>query len=200
MEGVQRIRQRILEDAREQANSIIAECQKQADEIIAQARKDAEKLKQSLIQKYTEQGEEVKKRTKSMAELEMRKEILAVKQKMVDAAFAQALGRMKGLQGQEYEKMLEGMLIRASQVGDEEIVLSPEDRKKFTPELLERVNKALKAAGKKGQLKLSSETRSMQGGFVLKGDGMEINNSFEAILRMARDEIEPQIVELLFGE
>jgi vacuolar-type H+-ATPase subunit E/Vma4 len=38
----------------------------------------------------------------------------------------------------------------------------------------------------------------MQGGFIVKTRGVEINNSFETLLRMERERIETEIADILF--
>ena len=37
-------------------------------------------------------------------------------------------------------------------------------------------------------MKISEETRNISGGFILKSGDIEVNNSFESIIRMYRDD------------
>ncbi len=50
------------------------------------------------------------------------------------------------------------------------------------------------------ELKLSDEDRGIQGGFIVKVDGVEINNSFETLLRMEREKVESEIADILFQQ
>lgn len=130
----------------------------------------------------------------------MRKEQLAVKQKMIDLAFEKTLERLNKLEGKEYEKMILNMMEKAVETGQEEIILSTNDRKKFKPELLATLNNRLSKKGIKAALKISNEARRIQGGFILKRRGVEVNGSFETLIRTEREEIESKVAAILFGE
>ena len=45
-----------------------------------------------------------------------------------------------------------------------------------------------------------SDAPDIKGGFILQSGGVEINNTFQALLEMQRDELEPEVASLLFGE
>jgi V/A-type H+-transporting ATPase subunit E len=200
MEGMEKIKERILEDARREADKIIRGAEKEAQNILDHAEKTARQRKKALYEKAQKDSQEARRKTLAMAELEMRKGLLAVKQKMVDTAFERALEKLRNLEGKDYENMIMGMMEKAVETGNEEIILSPNDLKKFKPEFLSTVNQRLSKKGIKSNLKIAEETRNIQGGFILKGKGVEVNNSFESIIRMERDEIESQVAAILFGE
>lgn len=200
MEGMEKIKERILEDARREADKIIRGAEKEAQNILDHAKKTARQRKKALYEKAQKDSQEARRKTLAMAELEMRKGLLAVKQKMVDTAFERALEKLRNLEGKDYENMIMGMMEKAVETGNEEIILSPNDLKKFKPEFLSTVNQRLSKKGIKSNLKIAEETRNIQGGFILKGKGVEVNNSFESIIRMERDEIESQVAAILFGE
>ena len=66
---------------------------------------------------------------------------------------------------------------------------------KLSDDFLEKLNKQ---TDKTLNLTFSEEKRNIEGGFILKGKGIENNNSFESLIRMERDNIETKIAELLF--
>jgi V/A-type H+-transporting ATPase subunit E len=200
MEGMEKIKERILEDARREADKIIRGAEKEAQNILDHAEKTARQRKKALYEKAQKDSQEARRKTLAMAELEMRKGLLAVKQKMVDTAFERTLEKLRNLEGKDYENMIMGMMEKAVETGNEEIILSPNDLKKFKPEFLSTVNQRLSKKGIKSNLKIAEETRNIRGGFILKGEGVEVNNSFESIIRMERDEIESQVAAILFGE
>ena len=90
------------------------------------------------------------------------------------------------------------MLVSSIETGDEEVLLSDSGKSKISGDFIEVVNRALVQAGKKGNVKLSDAAANIKGGFILKSQGTEINNSFEALLRMYRDDIEPKVAQILF--
>ena len=62
------------------------------------------------------------------------------------------------------------------------------------------MNNRLSKKGIKAALKISNEARRIQGGFILKRRGVEVNGSFETLIRTEREEIESKVAAILFGE
>jgi len=58
--------------------------------------------------------------------------------------------------------------------------------------------KKLADKGIKANIKISDEDMDISGGFILKFGDMEINNTFDALVRSQRDQYEPQVVQILF--
>jgi V/A-type H+-transporting ATPase subunit E len=193
MEGMERIRQSILDEAKAQADSIIKEAEQKAAEQTKEAARQAEALVAGRLDKAKVQADEAVRRMLSMAELEMKKEELKTKQQMIDKAFDMALERLKGLPKDQFADMVVSMLKRAGIGGDEEIIVSPADRAMFEGGLLNEINSRLGY-----RLKLSDEVRNIQGGFIINSRGIEINNSYETLLRMERERIETEIADILF--
>ena len=193
MEGMERIKDSILSEAKEQAEKIIKEADDRVKEMKGQAAKNAEEITKVRLHKAETEAREAAARKLSMEELELKKEILKAKQGFIDQAFEKALSRLKGLPEETYADMVVSILKDAKVTGEEEIVVSQRDREMFEKGLLKKINDRLGF-----EIKLSDETRSMQGGFIVKTRGVEINNSFETLLRMERERIETEIADILF--
>ena len=198
MAGVDNIKEKILQDADLKAKEILEKARLQANEIVEKAKQKAASRAKEISQKSVYDVSEKKRIINSIVELEMRKDVLAAKQKAIEEVFDKVLERMNNLEDSRYEKVIIDMLMASVESGEEEIVFSESGRKKLSSDFLNKLNKTLAAAGKKGNVKISDETRNISGGFILKGQGVEINNSFEAIIRLFRDEIEPKVAEIFF--
>lgn len=197
MEGIQRIKERILEGAQQEADKKIKDAEKKAQEILEKARKDAENRKKKLLEKAARDAEDIKAKMISMAELDMKKNLLATKQDMVDKAFRQALERLKNMDTEKYEEILTRMILKAVETGEEEIIFSKHDLRRLPKDFITKLNNLRE---RKLNLKLSRESRDIEGGFILKSRGVETNNSFESIMRMERDNIESRIAGILFED
>ena len=195
MEGMERIRESILAEAKAQAESIVKEAEDKVKEMEEQAEKRAGENTQNRLTRAEVEAEEAQKRMLSMAELDLKKQSLEVKQSLIDKAFDKALDRLKNLPEEKYAAMMVSILGNAGITGCEELIVPQKDRERFKKELLKKINDELGF-----ELKLSGETRNMQGGFIVKSNGVEINNSFETLLRMEREKIETQIAEILFQQ
>ena len=199
MAGAENLRERILEEARRQAQANIERAEKEAAQIIQAARQKAEDKSKSILEKAQREAEERRRRLISVAELEGRKQKLSTKQELIEEAFQKAVEKLNSLPDQRYREILTDMVISSVKSGDEEVIFSEKDRKRLGNKFIDNINKRLKGKGLKGDVKLSAETRDIDGGFILKKGNVEINNTFEALIRMRREELETEVVKVLFS-
>jgi V/A-type H+-transporting ATPase subunit E len=199
MSGADKLKEKIISEAAGQAEKVLTEAKQRAEEIVAGAQKQADVRKKFILEQAQLQAEERRRRARTIAELDARKALLGAKEELIEDTFRQALARLTALQTADSREILLPMLLAAAQSGREEIVVSAKGRELFAPEFIAAVNKALEEQGKQGGLIMSAETREIQGGFILRSGEVEINNSFESILRMQRDQLEPEVAAALFG-
>jgi len=199
MNGMDKITERILDDARQEAERILEDAQRRAEAIKKESESKAAAVRERLIREYETKASELKGRMISVAQLDMRKKVLEVKQEMIDKAFERCLANIMEMPPKEYRKLMEELLIASVQRGDEEVVFSRLDDSRLGNDFLSGVNGRLTAMGRKGALKAAKEKGSFQGGFILRTGGVEINNTFESMLRIVREEIEPKVAEMLFS-
>lgn len=199
-EGAERIRQRILADAQTKANAIRSEAAAAADSIMAEAKKQAAANREDILTQARKLAEEHKRRILGMSMLETRKEMLTAKQDIIENAFQQAIAKLSASDDKTYFAILRDMLIATVDTGEETVILSERDAARIPSGFWDDVNLALAAAGKKGSLSSSAETRNISGGFILRSAGVEINNSFLSLLTILRDDLEPEIAGILFTE
>lgn len=198
MAGVEKIKEQILQESENTVNKILQEAKKQAETIINKAQIQATEKAELVRKKAINDSLEKVRIANSMAELEMRKSTLLTKQDIIDEVFSKVLDKLSSLDSAEYEKLIFNMLLNATETGDEEVVLSSNRKSKISEGFINSVNQSLVSAGKKGNLKLSDKTANIVGGFILMSQGIEVNNSFEALIRLNRDEIEPKVAQILF--
>ena len=131
----------------------------------------------------------------AIAELEGRKKRLQAKQEVLEEVFEKTLASLNTMPAKQYEQILSDMIINVVTTGMEEIVLAKKDREL----LVNNINQRLVGAGRTGSLKLSAEAGDFNGGFILKSGDVEINQSFDTVLRMQHDELETLAIKVLFG-
>ena len=189
--GIDDIEKRILKDAEQEKNQILAEARKKAEEIRKEGERAAEKRKEAILLKAHQEAEEKHHTMLTMARLEARKLQLAEKQKVIERAFERSLYML--VNHPDYSTVLETLLLEAAK-GGEELILSPRDHKQLGNGFLQKINKKIK-----GEITLSKETRDISGGFILRTPDMEINESFEEKIRVLRDEMEVVVARTLFA-
>lgn len=190
---------RILDDAKKKARGVEDEARTQARRIVEDSKKKAKSFEAKSLEEAKFRAQEEGKRMLSLTRLEARNLVLAQKRAALDAALEEALKKLISLPDGEYGELVKKILLEAAVTGEEEVIVSPSDRKRFET-ILGEVNADLRKKGRKGKLKLSQETRGLNGGFILRSDGVEINNSFSAILDSLREELEPDLLKILLPQ
>lgn len=199
MTGTERIKNKILEDAHAKAADIELQAKREAEEIMDSALKEAAKRKEALLSKAEEEGLEEYRRLVSMAGLEGRREVLKVKQEMVESAFKKAMEKIVKMPDTEYQKFLEEMAVSAATKGTGEIVLAEKDKKRIDRKFIDNINRRLEQAGKSASITLSKDSIRASGGFVLKSGDIEVNSTLEIIFEMIKPVCESEVVKILFS-
>jgi V/A-type H+-transporting ATPase subunit E len=196
--SLEKIIERIKQDAQSQVGEIKDKASKEADKILQKASDEANSYKAQALENAKAEAQQRKQRLISSANLEFRKEILTEKQNAIDLAFQEAVNTLTRMNDEEYRQTIKKMLISSVQTGDEDLVLSVRDKTRINENFLKDVNKELVKAKKKGNLKISKDTYNILGGFVLRKGNIEINNSFESLFKSFRDDLEAEVSKVLF--
>ena len=158
-----------------------------------QARAEAEAAE--LAAKNEKAAAEREERLVSAAQMEARKVRLAAKQEMVEKAYIRALEKLCSMPQEQYVDVLADLLLQASTTGTEEVVFSQEDREHAGKAAVEKANKA---SGKK--LTVAQETLPIQGGFILRSGNVEVNCTFDTLVRLQKAETAGAVAKKLFPE
>lgn len=200
MPNAQKITSRILEEAKKAAENIVAEAKAEANENLAAAKKEAnEILKQADREASVLAGEQGKHKL-SAIESELRKEVLSVRRKLIDSAFAKAMDKLVAMSPEAKVAMLAPRIMEASPDGQGEILMAGSDVTVVGPQLLEAVQKLYEAQGIKPQLIISQDTIKASGGFVLRKGNIEYNNTYETLLKSSQEELEGQVAAIIFAD
>jgi V/A-type H+-transporting ATPase subunit E len=196
------------------------EAQQVIEKILADAKAEAEKIKQQVQEKLNaeqakldEQLDEYNKQTQTLAKksagdeklhilaaarMDIAKQLLAEKRKILDEVFEQAQNRLKKLPDAEFRKLMTKLMLDAVEAGDEEVIVDKNEAR-IDDKFISQINQQL-GPEKKGKLKLSSERENLGAGFILKRGKIKVNASIEVLLNQARRELEIELAKELFGD
>lgn len=191
------ILKKIREDSRKEVERIKKEAGEKAERVLEEVGGKTDSIKKNIRHDAQVSLQDEKKRILTMANLEARKKVLEKKQDLVEEAFQKALDHLKHLSDKEYQRAVKELLLRAAESGEEEVIISPEE-KRLTSALLNEVNEELRSKGGPGKLKFSSEKREFQGGFILKAGRKEFNSTFNSLFQEKREELEAEVAGILF--
>ncbi|MFC1683231.1 V-type ATP synthase subunit E [Candidatus Zixiibacteriota bacterium] len=197
--SVDKIKAKILADARAEAKKVEDQISGQVRQIEAQQKEQVEVIEKQVQLEAKQRAEDRFKKDIATAELELRKTLLAEKQALIQKIFDQALKRLTKLTGEKYEKFLLELLLKTVETGDEQLIFSTADEHKVKDQFLEKANRLLTEQGKKGELRLVREERDLRGGFILRRGKKEVNCSLGALFSTVREELEPGVAKILFS-
>jgi V/A-type H+-transporting ATPase subunit E len=191
--GVQAIIDRIVADAKQQADSIqetarhqIAENERKTDDRI-------KAQKEEIMAAAERECEEEERRFRAIADLEARKNALKKKREAIGEAFSRAKKKILALQGEAYAEFLFTLLKQSGAEGGE-IRPASKDRRFFTDAFMGRAKKEISS-----DLALGGDFDSLATGFVLISGEAQINCSVDFVLKQAREEMEGDVARILFG-
>ena len=187
MGSEQKIIDKILEDAQLEAQAIVQQAQAKADAMIQEAQTKAEKELAQYEKLSEAEAEKAAAKEISGAEMQAKKQVLSTKQELLEKALKEAERILYHLEKEDYKKIISSMLDNAQGTEKGEIIFSAKDRD------------TLMSVAEQKNMKVSSETRDIAGGFIVKEGEVEFNYSFESIISVERENIELTAAQILFG-
>lgn len=195
MNGIDKIIQRIEADAQAEIDRILNAAKDQAEGIaeLYQGRADAEAAE--LKARNEKAAAEREDRLVSSAQMEVRKTALAAKQQMLEKAYALALDKLCSMPDAQYIETVAELLVQAAPKGTGKVIFAPEEQARIGAAAVALANEKLG-----GQLTVAEETRPIRGGFILADDKVEVNCSFDTLVRLQKNETAGAVAKILFPE
>ena len=227
MNGIEKITERIEGDAQREIDAVLNAARAEAEGITQRYQAQAGRESADLVARGEKAAAERVERLGSVAQLEARKLALAAKQEMLDRAFKLALQKLCTLPDEEYIDLLAALTVKAAQSGKEQVIFSRKDRSRVGKAVVTRANEMLaKQVAPKlpdeltdtkagaildrvvtgasailagtGMLTLAEETRPIRGGVILSDGDVEVNCTFETLVRLQREAMSGEVAKALF--
>ncbi len=196
MTGLEKIVQEILDEAESSAGQAVSAAGREAAGIEEEAGKSSGRQAEEIIRSSKEAAVEILKRAQSSAELKKRQKVLQAKQEMIRDVIGRARQTLSELPDDSYFDVILKVAAKAALPQEGEMILSPEDRSRVPEGFAQRLEETARA--RSGSLKISEETRSLSGGFILVYGGVEENCSFDALFEAEHERLTDRVNELLF--
>ena len=199
MAGIDGLKEKLMDDSSKIAEEIKIKADNNAKKVVEEAQIKSAEIMDNNKEKSEVEGKLRKERIISRAKLDARNLLLKEKQDQIDDVLKSALDKINNMEKEEYEKIIEKLLLNNIETGNEEVIISNYDKSRISASLINKVNDILKKNGKNGKVALSSETRDIGSGFILKRGGLEINCSVSSLISELRENIELDLSNLLFS-
>lgn len=181
----------ILEKIKKETDDKIAQLEKEFKEkktkLEAEDKEAQKKIDQEMHDKVEEKSKKIIEKAETLAEREAKNKLLAAKHRLIDQALEKAIESLTA--SDKYESILTDMLKKADLTDD--VVVIPAKGKE------DATKNAIKESGKKYMM--SDKGISIKGGFILKTEKVEVDNSFETVIgSQLREDLEIKLHKLLF--
>lgn len=196
MSGLDKIKSQILEEAECTANAYLADAAARAEKITAEAKAEVQAETERMQQKSEAAVKNYAERVASSCDMQRKKAVLKAKQEVISQVLEKAYEKVVELPEEAYFDLMRKMLEKYAQPADGEIVLSVADAERMPEGFDKEIQKIAEAKG--GKLKVSDETKEMEGGFILVYGGIEENCTIRSMFDAKRDELSDQVQKLLF--
>lgn len=221
MTGLSKITDKILAEAKSDAEKTLAAADAECKIIAADYKNRAEKIKKDIEERCEREAAAIISRAKSSAAMDERNIALGARSDLVDKAFRDARRELEYLPDDKYLDLLTSMLISVvtKQAEDEkisretygeedapvvdtyEILLSERDLAKHGGALLGNLRRRFvgnNCADIVSKLRVSDTPAKIDGGLVLRCGDIEINSSISMIFEQMRPKLEARVSRILF--
>ena len=199
MSNLNNITSKILKDAEEKSENIISKANAEKDITISKKVNSAKELANEIVKKAEIEAKSRKERIVSAAELKVRNNKLSAKQEIISEVFKKSIDNLCSMSKEDFKNFVETSILSIGVDGDETLILNENGIKVIDEAFIKELNSKLNAKGINGNIKLSSKIREFRGGYILEKNGIEINNTYEALVSSLRDELESEVAGVLFN-
>jgi V/A-type H+-transporting ATPase subunit E len=223
MNGLSKITDKILNQARAEAADTLSVAEERCTEISAEYASRAGEIRRKVALGAKAKAEEIINCARSSGNIMEKNMILSAKVELIDKAFAKAEREILDMPEEKYVDLLSSLLASTfvRQLEEEkknrelygkdsaevtekyEVLLCKTDKERIGDKLIPDVKRKLvgrDALDKFGMIVMARETVDIKGGFILRVGSMDINNSVEAILGELRPRLECEINKILFSD
>ncbi len=205
--GIERITDRIMQEAGAECNIVIRAAEEQARAALAAAEAEAEKLLSDAEQKGLNQRERMLKYKRAAADIDAGKKILALKQELLAECFVAAEAAIRGMDEDEYVELLIS-LGRAADMYGGRLLFNADERERIGQRVCDGLNAAAAAArrDKYGdeiqyaeRFTLDDASGTMRGGYIIAYRATFADCTVEALVEEHRLELSGEAAKILFG-
>lgn len=196
MTGLDKIVSEILEEAKSEAEAVVKKAQDEADEILAAAKAAGDAQSGKIAEGAKADVADIERGRASALALQRRQRTLQTKQALLAETLKKARESIYEFPADTYFPLLVRLAAASAEKGEGAMLLNQKDLARLPEGFEKKLNEAL-PEGK--ALKISGESRPIDGGFVLKYGDVEENCSFAAIFEARKEEFTDRIKDILFA-
>ncbi|AWK52625.1 V-type ATP synthase subunit E [Clostridium beijerinckii] len=196
MSNINNLTSKIIKDAEDKKEIILSEAKEEKSKIFSKKQEEASATEKVIIEKAEREAISRKERILSSAELQARNEKLRAKQEVISEVFQMSIEALCNLSEDDFKGFVKDSILNSNIEGEQKIIFNDTYNKIDKTSLVCEINKEL---GSKASVTLCEETRNFKGGFILEKNGIEMNNTFEALVNSLKDDLCSDVAKVLFS-
>jgi vacuolar-type H+-ATPase subunit E/Vma4 len=190
LDGKMTVPEKILFDAKAEADKTVCDAQNSAAAKLDSAQKEADEIVRNAKARAEKEAADIISRRTTLAKVESRKIDLSYKKSAIDSVFKRAGEKLADLNAKDYLALIGALISKYAEEG-ETIDVSVN-----APVSVERV-KSLKEATEKA-LKVT-KTAQISGGIIIRNDKFDKDLSFDSLVASIKECNENATAKALFG-
>ncbi|NME82739.1 V-type ATP synthase subunit E [Clostridium sp. SM-530-WT-3G] len=196
MSNLNNLTSKILKDAEDKKAVILNDAEEERNKILSKKVGEANIEEKTILERAEREAASRKERIISGAELHARNEKLEAKQKVIKEVFETSVKELSNCSADDLKGFIKEVILNSNIEGTQNLILNEVGKKAINEAFVAEINTAL---GNKANIKLSDETGKFKGGFILEQNGIEINNTFEALVSSLKDDLSLEVARVLFS-
>ena len=196
MSNLNNLTSKILKDAEDKKAVILSDAEGEKNKILSKKAGEASIEEKTILERAEREAASRKERIISGAELHARNEKLEAKQKVIKEVFETSVKELSNCSADDLKGFVKEVILNTKIEGTQNLILNEAGKKVIDEAFVAEINEAL---GAKATIKLSDETGKFEGGFILEQNGIEINNTFEALVSSLKDDLSLEVARVLFS-
>lgn len=195
MTGLEKITEKIIDEAQKNCDAIIGEASAEVKEIISKARAKAKAESEKIISDAHKTARRKQAVSKSTAESITRNRYLEIRNAILNDIISAAYLEIEKFSDEEYFSMLKKLCIKNVQPGECEMHLSGYDMGRLPDDFEMSINSEIY---EKGAVHISNVPADIENGFILSYGDIEINCTLKAVFDENMDSLKDMLSTALF--
>lgn len=190
--------QKILNDARMEAEEIEKSASLQADAIVSNANSELEKEREKLRKEAERLANEKYQNIVTLSRIEARNKVLERKQELINEVFAKVREKMDDMDAATFKTFAVSLLSKFPPEDKVILMVGKKQKSIINKDFVQKLNQQVQKKG--GSFVLSERESDFDNGFRLVTGDVQIDLSFDSILKSVREDMEMDIIKTLFGK
>lgn len=177
---------KIKKETEEKIKEIKERSKKEIEKIEEEYKKEIEKKKKEILDLAKENEEKRIESCRIQLSMETKNLLLKKKNEILDEVYNKVLEKLSSLNENDYLKLILNLLKDCPENGE---IIPAKGKEKI-------IQKAILESRKK--IRLSHQSLPIKGGFIFTSEDLEIDNSFENLIKIIREKTEIEVAKILF--